>query len=185
MYCGDGINDLAALAAADVGMAVGSSDASAAASVITKQNGIAGAISLPLLCLCLLKMPFHCCILHFGEHTCQTDVNEHVGMCTVIREARAGQSIKLNAVKVSASAPLGVCPLGACPPAVSWHSLCTASVLWVAQSFHTFDFMSKGLQGIDESLPHANACPGTNLRAMKCTSHANRQSAVPKAPALE
>lgn len=47
MYCGDGINDLAALAAADVGMAVGSSDASAAASVITQQNGIAGAISLP------------------------------------------------------------------------------------------------------------------------------------------
>jgi P-type E1-E2 ATPase len=45
MYCGDGINDLAALAAADVGMAVGSSDASAAASVITQQQGIAGDIS--------------------------------------------------------------------------------------------------------------------------------------------
>ena len=56
MYCGDGINDMAALAAADVGMAVGSSDASAAASVITKQNGIAGAVSLQLFCLCLRKM---------------------------------------------------------------------------------------------------------------------------------
>lgn len=61
MYCGDGINDLAALAAADVGMAVGSSDASAAASVITKQNGIAGAASLQLFCLCLLKV--HTCLL--------------------------------------------------------------------------------------------------------------------------
>ncbi|KAL0046765.1 hypothetical protein WJX82_009387 [Trebouxia sp. C0006] len=62
MYCGDGVNDLAALAAADVGMAVSSSDASAAASVITKQQGIAGT-------------------------------------CLVIREARAGQAIKLSAVK--------------------------------------------------------------------------------------
>lgn len=50
MYCGDGINDLAALAAADVGMAVGSSDASAAAAVVTKQNGIAGLTFLRLLC---------------------------------------------------------------------------------------------------------------------------------------
>ena len=63
MYCGDGINDLAALAAADVGMAVGSSDASAAASVITQQNGIAGADSLPLLCRCLLKMHCCCCLV--------------------------------------------------------------------------------------------------------------------------
>lgn len=46
MYCGDGVNDLAALAAADVGMAVGSSDALVAASVITKQQGIAGGASL-------------------------------------------------------------------------------------------------------------------------------------------
>ncbi len=65
MYCGDGVNDLAALAAADVGMAVSSSDASAAASVITKQQGIAGGnlpsfpLSLPVtnsLMLCLAGM---------------------------------------------------------------------------------------------------------------------------------
>ena len=42
MYCGDGINDLSALDAADVGMAIGSTDASAAAAISNKQASIGG-----------------------------------------------------------------------------------------------------------------------------------------------
>ncbi|DBA96365.1 TPA: hypothetical protein ACH3X3_002538 [Trebouxia sp. C0006] len=42
MYCGDGINDLTALGAADVGMAVGSSEASAAATLADRKSSIAG-----------------------------------------------------------------------------------------------------------------------------------------------
>lgn len=42
MYCGDGINDLTALGAADVGMALGSSEASAAATLSNRRCSIAG-----------------------------------------------------------------------------------------------------------------------------------------------
>ena len=43
MYCGDGINDLMALAAADVGMAVGHSHASAAAALCDNRSSVEGA----------------------------------------------------------------------------------------------------------------------------------------------
>ncbi|KAL3136147.1 hypothetical protein ABBQ32_007164 [Trebouxia sp. C0010 RCD-2024] len=42
MFCGDGINDLAALRAADIGFAVGATDATIAASLSTHQRSVAG-----------------------------------------------------------------------------------------------------------------------------------------------
>ena len=45
IFCGDGINDLAALAAADVGMSVGATDAVIAAAISTPQGSVAGKAS--------------------------------------------------------------------------------------------------------------------------------------------
>ena len=42
MFCGDGINDLAALSAANVGMAVGATDAVIAAELATSHGSVAG-----------------------------------------------------------------------------------------------------------------------------------------------
>lgn len=42
MFCGDGINDLAALSAADVGMSIGDTDAVIAADISTNQGSVAG-----------------------------------------------------------------------------------------------------------------------------------------------
>lgn len=44
LFCGDGINDLAALSAADVGMAVGTTDAIVAASLSTHRGSVAGVL---------------------------------------------------------------------------------------------------------------------------------------------
>lgn len=48
MYVGDGINDLAALAAADAGLAVGATDAMVAAALSTSRSSIAGQGVLPV-----------------------------------------------------------------------------------------------------------------------------------------
>lgn len=42
LFCGDGINDLAALSAANVGMAIGATDAAVTASVTTPHASVAG-----------------------------------------------------------------------------------------------------------------------------------------------
>ena len=68
LFCGDGINDLAALSAADVGMAVGATDAIVAASLSTHRSSVAGLLfdpcQTPLFCKLvtsrLLLNPYHC-----------------------------------------------------------------------------------------------------------------------------
>lgn len=76
------------------------------------------------------------------EASLSCDLTGHVGTCTVIREARAGQSIKLNAVKVSAPSAVSVCSL----LLLFVHCSCV-----VNGSVHHV----KGMKGMDESLPDA------------------------------
>ena len=55
IFCGDGINDLAALAAADVGMSVGASEAVIAAAISTPQGSVAGKAS----CMPVTQLSLH------------------------------------------------------------------------------------------------------------------------------
>ena len=58
IFCGDGINDLAALSAADVGMSIGATDAFIAAALSTPQGSVAGESSLKLHGMALLSCLF-------------------------------------------------------------------------------------------------------------------------------
>ena len=58
MFCGDGINDLAALSAADVGMAIGATDAVIAAELSTRYGSIAGEKSTACHCIALFLIVF-------------------------------------------------------------------------------------------------------------------------------
>ena len=55
MFCGDGINDLAALSAADVGMSVSATDAVIAAALSTPQGSVSGRSSVKLHGIALLS----------------------------------------------------------------------------------------------------------------------------------
>lgn len=62
-FCGDGLNDLAALVTAEVGLAIGPIDAMAAAPVSTKRSSIAGAT---VIHLCLVNKKTNPTAKHIG-----------------------------------------------------------------------------------------------------------------------
>ena len=78
MFCGDGINDLAALSAADVGMSIGATDAFIAAAISTPQGSVAGRswtnmawiAVVSSLCLAIIGICDHACMQRLGKTAC-------------------------------------------------------------------------------------------------------------------
>lgn len=69
MFLGDGINDLAALAAADIGLSIGTTGAAIAAELSTNQGSVAGQPHMQTWPVkhCILAM---LCILSFKNGAC-------------------------------------------------------------------------------------------------------------------
>lgn len=87
MFCGDGLNDLAALGTAEVGMAIGPIDAMAAAPFSTRHSSIAGepvSCSFCLLAACHRLQHCLCITLVYEGSAISSCQNALRHLCTVL-----------------------------------------------------------------------------------------------------
>jgi hypothetical protein len=83
VFCGDGINDLAALSAADVGMSVGATDAFIAAAISTPQGSVAGRSWTNMAWHCRVVFSLRLIIIDKCDHACMQRVGKSV--CIALR----------------------------------------------------------------------------------------------------